>query len=93
MDISKVRQLDVSDLEPPQPMHQITAALQKLAAGEVIAVKHRRKPVPLFDMIAGRFDYFCVEVSPSHFQLYFWQCEDCKAKILAEQLCHEKHPL
>ncbi|MBL4829278.1 MAG: DUF2249 domain-containing protein [Aliivibrio sp.] len=93
MDISKVSQLDVSDLEPPQPMNQITAALHKLAAGEVIAVKHRRKPVPLFEMIAGRFDHICVEVSPSQFQLYFWQREDNDAKILAELLCNEKHPL
>ncbi|MGF1694378.1 DUF2249 domain-containing protein [Vibrio lamellibrachiae] len=98
MDLRQVTQLDVSELEPPQPMHQITAALQKLNAGEVLAVKHRRKPVPLFEMIAARFEYLCDEVTPSHFQLYFWRVKDNDAKSLAEQLLvnkslYKKHPL
>jgi len=92
MDLSQVTQLDVSELEPPQPMHVITAALQRLALGEVLAVKHRRKPVPLFEMLTGRFEYLCQEITPSHFQLYFWQLEDSKAEALAKQLSSENHP-
>lgn len=93
MDLRQVTQLDVSELEPPQPMHQITAALQKLSAGNVLAVKHRRKPVPLFEMIAGRFEYLCDEITTSHFQIYFWQVKDDEAKNLAEHLFIEKQPL
>lgn len=82
-------QLDVSELEPPQPMHQITAALQTLATGEVLKVKHRRKPIPLFDMIAGRFEYLCCEVTPEHFQIYFWHLGDSQVNALVEKLCIE----
>lgn len=86
MDLQQVTSLDVSELEPPQPMQLITAALQKLAIGEVVSVKHRRIPFPLFDMLAGRFDYFCDEITSSHYQIYFWQLKDSKAKALAEHL-------
>lgn len=89
MDLNQITQLDVSELEPPQPMHEITAALQQLTHGEVLAVKHRRKPIPLFEMIAGRFEYLCEEITSSHFQLYFWHIDDCKAKALEKQLNHE----
>lgn len=93
MDLSQVISLDVSELEPPQPMHKITATLQRLIIGEVLVVKHRRIPVPLFEMLTGRFEYLCEEISPSHFQLYFWQIEDNKAKFLVETLKHEKYLL
>ena len=93
MDLSQVIPLDVSDLEPPQPMHKITAALQQLVIDEVLVVKHRRLPVPLFEMLTGRFEYQCEEISPSHFQLYFWQLEDNKAKLLVETLQREKYLL
>ncbi len=89
MDLQQVTQLDVSELEPPQPMHIITAALQTLCIGEVLAVKHRRIPIPLFEMITGRFDYLCNEITASHFQLYFWQHDDDEARILAEKLSLE----
>ena len=93
MDLSQVIPLDVSELEPPQPMHKITATLQRLTIGEVLVVKHRRIPVPLFEMLTGRFEYQCEEITPFHFQLYFWQIEDNKAKLLIETLKHEKYLL
>lgn len=93
MDLSQVIQLDVSDLEPPQPMHKITAALQQLAPSEVLVVKHRRIPTPLFEMLTGRFEYGCEEISPFHFQIYFWQLEDTEAKKLVKTLSDEKYIL
>lgn len=93
MDLQQVTQLDVSELEPPQPMHMITAALQQLSTGDVLAIKHRRIPVPLFEMIAGRFDYHYNEITSCHFQLYFWQYGDNGAKIRAEKLSLESLPL
>ncbi len=38
--------LDVSDLEPPQPMHKICQALTTLQPGQLLQVEHRREPVP-----------------------------------------------
>lgn len=93
MDLSQVIQLDVSDLEPPQPMHKITAALQQLAPSEVLVVKHRRIPTPLFEMLTERFEYGFEEISPSHFQIYFWQLEDTEAKKLVKTLSDEKYIL
>jgi hypothetical protein len=42
------RLLDVSRLEPPEPFVCITAALEDLAHGEYLHVRHRREPLPLY---------------------------------------------
>lgn len=92
MDMSKVITLDVSELEPPHPMHQITAKLQLLTIGEVLLVTHRRKPIPLFDMITGQFEYACHQVSDERYQIVFWRAGDEEAALWAQQLTKENLP-
>ena len=43
--------LNVCDLEPPAPMQKIMQAVSSLTDDEVIWVKHRREPIPLFNML------------------------------------------
>ena len=41
------RVLDVSDLEPPEPLERILDALDQLGTGDWLHVRHRREPFPL----------------------------------------------
>lgn len=47
----KVHVLDVSGLEPPQPMVAILERIRDLAAGDVLEVSHHREPVPLYPLL------------------------------------------
>ena len=43
--------MDVSDLEPPEPMERILAALDELPQGDCLKVRHRREPYPLYNLL------------------------------------------
>jgi TusA-related sulfurtransferase len=47
----KVHVLDVSGLEPPQPMVAILEKIQELGPGDVLEVSHHREPVPLYALL------------------------------------------
>lgn len=49
-----VRRLDLRDLDPPEPMVRILAALEAMAAGEVLAALLCREPVFLLPELAKR---------------------------------------
>lgn len=69
--------LDVSDLEPPQPMHKICQTLTTLQPGQLLHVEHRRKPVPLFAILAQQqFDYRHSEVSTGKHYIWIWRQGD-----------------
>jgi len=86
MHLDNVQVLDVSELEPPLPMHQITSALNALLSGEVLFVKHRRVPIPLFNVIEGQYQHHHVQINEDCVQLYFWRQADESATTLATAL-------
>lgn len=45
------RILDVSELEPPEPLERILDSLAEMAAGDWLKVLHRREPYPLYNML------------------------------------------
>lgn len=47
-------ELDVSDMEPPQPMITILEKLVELGPGAQLLVRHHREPVLLYDKLALR---------------------------------------
>jgi uncharacterized protein (DUF2249 family) len=61
----RLRLLDVSDLEPPEPMLQVLAALTDLADDEALLMRHRREPVPLYAVLAGQGYRHSARVRPS----------------------------
>lgn len=74
--------LDVSYLEPPEPMERILEQLGELNEGDFLSITHRREPFPLFTLIEkDGFSWRCTEESPDHFQIYIWRASD----LLAEQ--------
>ncbi len=84
--------IDVSELEPPQPMTEILAALTKLSAGHFLVVSHRRKPVPLFSILAEQ-DYCWrhqQEAQGKH-RIFIWRKRDAATlSLIIEQLA--THP-
>lgn len=49
--MARPRIVDVSGLEPPQPMQVALANLRELAADEYLVLRHRREPIPLYAML------------------------------------------
>ncbi len=47
-----MRHLDIRDLEPPEPMVAIVAALAELASGEQLEARLPRRPVYLLPVLA-----------------------------------------
>jgi hypothetical protein len=50
--MSRARIVDVSELEPPQPMQVVLDALRALGPDEHLLMRHRREPLPLYPMLA-----------------------------------------
>ena len=65
--------LDVSELEPPEPMEQIFARLYELQDGQLLRVRHRREPYPIYPLLAeAGFEYCCVQIGREAFLIYIW---------------------
>lgn len=79
--------LDVSDLEPPEPMTAILHELQQLNPDTALKVCHRKRPVPLFSFLQEMgYAYHCVELGVSNLVIYIWPEDD---QLLAE-FCHQQ---
>ena len=50
----EVFELDVRDLEPPEPMVKILETLPKLSDNTILLVHHHREPLMLYDKLAER---------------------------------------
>lgn len=48
------KRLDVSDLEPPEPLERAVKALDELGKGEYLRMIHRREPCLLYPMLPAR---------------------------------------
>lgn len=65
--------IDVSDLEPPEPMEVILDAVADLPAGDHLRVRHRRNPTPLFRMLREmRYGWHMRNPAPGHFEILIW---------------------
>jgi len=52
--------IDVSELQPPEPMTEILKSLSNLAPLECLKVIHSREPFPLYKKLSeSGWDYFC----------------------------------
>ncbi|WP_198263841.1 DUF2249 domain-containing protein [sulfur-oxidizing endosymbiont of Gigantopelta aegis] len=50
--------IDVSDYDPPEPFEAVIALLRKMKRGDYIRMLHRKKPLPLFQLLQEQgFDY------------------------------------
>ena len=65
--------VDVSQLEPPEPMEVILDALADLPAGDWLRVKHRRDPVPLYRILRDMgYRWDTQHPAPGRFEILIW---------------------
>jgi uncharacterized protein (DUF2249 family) len=65
--------LDVSGLEPPEPLERILDTLADLPEGHWLRVTHRRDPVPLYRMLKEMgYHWHTERRAPDHFEIRIW---------------------
>ena len=83
------RLLDVSMLQPPEPMEQALAAIETLAAGEYLCLLHRREPLLLYPVLEKRGFSFRTELDASAasppYRIYIWRSADAAAGARVDQ--------
>lgn len=70
------RELDVSDLEPPAPLERILDALMDLRPGDRLAVRHRRLPYPLFDMLRRMGHRYETTGAEGAYRILIWPSDE-----------------
>ncbi|MCB1857931.1 MAG: DUF2249 domain-containing protein [Gammaproteobacteria bacterium] len=86
------RLLDVSQLEPCEPLQQTLSAVADLGEGDFLRVLHRRDPLPLYPLLeqAG-FGWLTRAGSPGNYEIYIWRHTDLAAEAevssLTDGLC------
>ena len=67
------RDIDVSELEPPEPMERILDALADMSPGDWLKILHRREPFPLYNMLKSMGYCWSTLRGESHpFEIYIW---------------------
>ncbi|GLO61380.1 hypothetical protein MACH09_18880 [Vibrio sp. MACH09] len=83
-----VTYLDVSELEPPQPMREICNTLATMSKGTVLHVFHRREPVPLYDMLREKYAFQHQQLQESCHHIYIWHLGDVKCEHYVRTALH-----
>lgn len=65
--------VDVSALEPPEPLERIVDALADMVPGDWLRVRHRRDPVPLYRMLRDMgYRHETIRLGPERFEILIW---------------------
>ncbi len=81
---ARERRLDVQDLEPPEPLERVLAALPGLQPGEYLRMLHRREPLLLYEILeASGYRYAVREGPEAPFEILIWREGDTEAEEAA----------
>lgn len=73
--------LDVSDLEPPEPLQRVLQALDELGDAEYLHVLHRREPLLLYPELQRRgFRYLATFERDFECEVFIWRDGDTAAE-------------
>ena len=73
--------LDVSNLEPCEPLERTLEAMRKLNAGDYLKVLHRREPHLLYPLLEkSGFSWRCQQGEVSKYEILIWCQDDQKAE-------------
>lgn len=73
--------LDVSELEPCEPLSQTLASSHALPDGDYLRVIHRREPHALFPLLEkSGFASYCRGDEPSRYEIFIWREMDLLAE-------------
>lgn len=66
--------LDVSALEPPEPLERILDALADMARGDWLCIQHRREPYPLYRMLHDMgYHWYTRSLPDAGIELFVWE--------------------
>jgi len=83
---ARERFLDVSELEPPEPLERVLTALEYLEEGQYLHMAHRREPLLLYPELEQRgFDYLTLFDRDYPCEVLIWRRDD----RLAETACRD----
>jgi uncharacterized protein (DUF2249 family) len=69
-----VKELDVRELEPPEPMVRILEALSKLPENTILLVRHHREPLLLYEKLKQRsFQWEIQKLDENDYRLKIWK--------------------
>ena len=73
--------LDVSELEPCEPLERTLDSVGVLTPGHTLRVIHRRDPKLLYPLLQEMgFAWYCREGGPSRFEIFVWKRGDSIAQ-------------
>lgn len=72
--------LDVSELEPPEPLELTLEAAEQLKPGQYLRMLHRRTPCILYgNLDDNNFKYFQRKGSTTAVEVFIWRENDAEA--------------
>jgi uncharacterized protein (DUF2249 family) len=78
--------LDVSMLEPCEPLERTLEAIRRLGGGDYLRLIHRREPNLLYPLLReSGFVWHCCAGGPSGFQIFIWREGDRQAALAAAE--------
>jgi hypothetical protein len=82
--------LDVSDLEPPEPLVLTLEAAEQLEPGQYIRMLHRREPCMLYgNLDENHFKYHQRKGTTSAVEVFIWRENDAEATKAVEAITSE----
>ncbi len=85
--------LDVSRLEPPEPLVRTLAAVEELSPGDFLRMRHRRTPCLLYDNLEQRgFASLTRRGMTGVCEVFIWRRNDGGAETLARAAAEGLEP-
>lgn len=79
--------LNVSDLEPPEPLERVLDAIEKLGPGQFLRMLHNREPFPLYMILEDSGFKYCVrEGQETIFEIFIWRRNDDVAATVVHSI-------
>lgn len=84
--MAKEQVLNVSDLAPPEPLEQATAALKALKHGEFLRMLHRREPCLLYPLLEKQgFREKTRTIQEGEVEILIWYADDTSVENFLAQ--------
>lgn len=79
--------LDVSELEPCEPLERALLAVSVLQSGDWLRMLHRREPFPLYQMLKKQGVCWHTRAGfSSAYEVFIWHCGDVAAESAIQRL-------
>ena len=81
--------LDVSELEPPEPLVLTLEAAEQLKPGQYVRMLHRREPCMLYGELGDNFSHFQREGFTAAIEVFIWRSDDTAAAAAISSIVGE----